>query len=43
MSDVTFLLDAAAAGDRKAAADLLPLVQKLAFSLIWQLDAGIIH
>ena len=26
MSDVTFLLDAAAAGDRKAAADLLPLV-----------------
>src|SRR5207248_3207294 len=26
MSDVTRLLDAAAAGDRKAAADLLPLV-----------------
>src|ERR1700731_2316670 len=26
MSDVTQLLDAAAAGDRKAAADLLPLV-----------------
>src|SRR5580704_13234589 len=26
MSDVTLLLDAAAAGDRKAAADLLPLV-----------------
>src|SRR6185503_1622356 len=26
MSDVTVLLDAAAAGDRKAAADLLPLV-----------------
>src|SRR5438270_4530877 len=26
MADVTFLLDAAAAGDRKAAADLLPLV-----------------
>ena len=26
MPDVTFLLDAAAAGDRKAAADLLPLV-----------------
>ncbi len=26
MSDVTFLLDAAAAGDRRAAADLLPLV-----------------
>jgi hypothetical protein len=26
MSDVTILLDAAAAGDRKAAADLLPLV-----------------
>jgi RNA polymerase sigma factor (TIGR02999 family) len=26
MSDVTFLLDAAAAGDRKAAADLLPVV-----------------
>ena len=26
MSDVTHLLDAAAAGDRKAAADLLPLV-----------------
>jgi len=26
MSDVTLLLDAAAAGDAKAAADLLPLV-----------------
>ena len=26
MSDVTRLLDAAAAGDRRAAADLLPLV-----------------
>ena len=26
MADVTFLLDAAAAGDRRAAADLLPLV-----------------
>jgi RNA polymerase sigma factor (TIGR02999 family) len=26
MADVTFLLDAAAAGDRKAAADLIPLV-----------------
>src|SRR5881392_1630060 len=26
MADVTLLLDAAAAGDRKAAADLLPLV-----------------
>lgn len=26
MSDVTQLLDAAASGDRKAAADLLPLV-----------------
>ena len=26
MSDVTLLLDAAAAGDRRAAADLLPLV-----------------
>ena len=26
MSDVTRLLDASAAGDRKAAADLLPLV-----------------
>jgi hypothetical protein len=26
MADVTHLLDAAAAGDRKAAADLLPLV-----------------
>src|SRR5882724_9145364 len=26
MSDLTFLLDAAAAGDRRAAADLLPLV-----------------
>ena len=28
MSDVTRLLDAAAAGDRKAAADLLPTLKK---------------
>jgi RNA polymerase sigma factor (TIGR02999 family) len=38
MSDVTLLLDAAAAGDRKAAADLLPLVydelRKLAAALM---------
>jgi RNA polymerase sigma factor (TIGR02999 family) len=44
MSDVTRLLDAAAAGDRRAAADLLPLVydelRKLATSQLEQEKAG---
>jgi RNA polymerase sigma factor (TIGR02999 family) len=44
MSDVTLLLDAAAAGDRKAAADLLPLVydelRKLAAAKMASEDPG---
>jgi hypothetical protein len=35
MTDVTRLLDAAAAGDRKAAADLLPLVYDEMRKLAW--------